>query len=59
MAKRNILITVLVKDNKHAFYLDKQQLCACLPVFLSILRSRFKEAKEQVVLLLKVDAKTF
>jgi hypothetical protein len=59
MANCSMLITVLVGDDKHAFYLDKQQLCACLPMFLSLLKSGFREVEEQVVLLLEVDAKTF
>jgi hypothetical protein len=59
MAERSTSITVLVGDDKNAFYLDEQQLCACSPVFLSMLRSGFREAKERVVLLPEVDAKTF
>jgi hypothetical protein len=54
-----MLITILIKDNKYAFHFNKQQLCAYLSIFLFILKSEFKEAEEQVVLLLKVDAKTF
>lgn len=59
MADCSTSITVLVGDDKHAFHPNKQQLCACSPVFLSMLRSRFREAKARVVLLLDVDAKTF
>jgi hypothetical protein len=59
MADCSMSITVLVEDNKHTFYPDEQQLCTCLSVFLSMLRSRFREAEEQVVLLPEVGAETF
>jgi hypothetical protein len=59
MANRNTSITVLVGDDKHAFHPDEQQLCACSPVFLSMLKSGFREAEERVVLLPEVDAETF
>ncbi len=59
MADCSTSITVLVGDNKHAFHPDEQQLFACSPVFLSMLRSGFREAEERVVLLPEVDAETF
>jgi hypothetical protein len=59
MANCNTSITVLVGDDKHAFHPDGQQLCASSPVFLSMLKSGFREAEERVVLLPEVDAETF
>ena len=62
MADCSTSTTILVGDDKHAFHpdeADEQQLCACLPVFLSMLRSGFREAEERVVLLPEVDAETF
>jgi hypothetical protein len=59
MANRNTSITVLVGDDKHAFHPNEQQLCAYSPFFFSMLKSRFREAEERVVLLLDVDAETF
>jgi BTB/POZ domain len=59
MADCSTSITVLVGDDKHAFHPDEQQLCACSPVFLSMLRNGFREAEERVVLLPEVDAETF
>ncbi len=59
MADCSTSIIVLVGGDKHAFHPDEQQLCACLPVFLSMLRSGFREAEERVVLLPEVDAESF
>jgi hypothetical protein len=59
MANRNTSITVLVGANKHAFHPNEQQLYAYSPVFLSMLKSGFREAEERVVLLLEVDTETF
>jgi hypothetical protein len=54
-----MLITVLVGDDKHAFHPNEQQLYTYSPVFLSMLKSGFREAEERVVLLLEVDTETF
>jgi hypothetical protein len=59
MAERSTPTTVLVRDDKHAFHLDEQQLCACSPVFLSMLRSGFKEAEKRIVLLPEGEAEAF
>ena len=59
MADRNTLVTVLVRDDKHSFDLDEQQLCACSPFFRAVLTDGFKETHERVVLLLEVDVETF
>ena len=55
MADRNTTVTVLVGDDKYPFHLDEQQLCACSPVFRSMLTDSFKETHERVVLLPEVD----
>ncbi len=51
MADRNTSVTVIVGDDKHPFQLNEQQLCACSPVFLAMLRNGFMETEERIVLL--------